>query len=157
MNTIHTLCSPRSTPATPSMSSGPEALDMDGDGEFDELMRACQEGDLTSIKVSLGARGELVNGYNAAWWTPVMKAALGGQSAAVQLLVDARADVNAANELGTTALILSVYTSQEPQFVACMKTLLAAGADKSMQDAYEQTALSYAKEDEHAAAIELLS
>jgi ankyrin repeat protein len=139
------------------MSSGPEALDMDGDGEFDELMRACQDGDLTTIKVSLGARRELVNGYNASWWTPVMKAALGGQPGAVQLLVDARADVNAANERGTTALILSVYTSQEPQFVECVKALLAAGADKSIQDSYEQNALSYAKDDEHVAAIELLS
>lgn len=132
-------------------------MDMDGDGEFDELMRACQDGDLTTIKVSLGARRELVNGYNASWWTPVMKAALGGQPGAVQLLVDARADVNAANERGTTALILSVYTSQEPQFVECVKALLAAGADKSIQDSYEQNALSYAKDDEHVAAIELLS
>lgn len=138
------------------MSSGPEALDMDGDAEFDELMSACQEGNETLVKVNLGARGELVNGYNAAWWTPIMKAALGGQPGTMRLLIDARADVNAANEKGTTALILSAYTSAEPQFVECIKLLLGAGADKAQQDTFGQTALDYANDDEHAEAIELL-
>ena len=135
---------------------GPESLDMDGDGDFDTLMDACQAGDLTAIKVSLGARRELVNGYNAVWWTPCMKAALGGQPSAMQLLIDANADVNAQNEKGTTALILATYTSSEPPFVECIKILLAAGADKAMQDQFEQTASDYAKEDDHAEAMALL-
>ena len=37
---------------------------MDGDAEFDALMEACQNGELTAVKVSLGARGNLVNGYS---------------------------------------------------------------------------------------------
>ena len=138
------------------MSGGPDALDMDGDAGFDELMSACQEGNETAVKVNLGARGELVNGYNAAWWTPIMKAALGGQPGTMRLLINARADVNAANEKGTTALILSAYTSAEPQFIECMKLLLTAGADQAQQDTFGLTALNYANDDGHAAAIELL-
>ena len=139
------------------MAAGPAALDMDGSSDFESLMEACQHGDERTVKVSLGARRELVNGYNGVtWWTPCMKAALGGQPGAMQLLIDANADLDAQNEKGTTALILAVYTSAEPQHVECVRLLLKAGADKQLKDSFEQTALDYAKEDEHAAAIEML-
>ena len=138
------------------MPTGPDALDMDGDEDFDRLMDACQAGNEREVKISLGARVELVNGYNSVWWTPIMKAALGGQPGVMQLLIDAGADVDAANEKGTTALILAAYTSAEPQFVECIKLLLKAGADKSIKDTFGQTAMDYATEDEHAVAMQLL-
>ena len=136
--------------------SGPDALDLGGDPDFDSLMEACQQGDLTAVKVNLGARRELVNGYNDVWWTPLMKSALGGQPEAMRLLIEANADPNAQNEKGTTALILAAYTSSEPSFVECIRVLLDAGADKSIKDSFDQTALDYAKEDEHAEAVTLL-
>ena len=53
--------------------------------------------------------------------------------------------------------MLASYTSQEAPFVECIKVLLEAGADKSLLDEYGQSALSYAKDDDHDAAIALLS
>lgn len=135
-----------------------DALDLSDDADFDALMDACREGNERIVKVSLGRRSELVNGYHGGtWWTPVHKAAVGGQAGILTLLVDAKVDVNAQNDRGTTALILATYTSTEPTFVDCIRLLLCAGADKTLKDEFGQTALDYAREDEHAVAIDLLT
>lgn len=135
---------------------GPEPLDLSNDTEFDALMNAAQTGNQYAIKVGLGARRELVNGYNNSWWTPTHKAVLGGQPEVLKLLIDANADVNAQNDKGTTPLILACYTSSETMFVQCIELLLQAGADKGIKDDFEMTAHDYAKDDDHSVALELL-
>jgi ankyrin repeat protein len=81
-----------------------------------------------------------------------------GQADTVRVLLEAGADVNAANSAdGGTALIFAVYGSS----TETVSDLIAAGADVNMTDAGtgngdRRTALSYAREKNHAEITEVL-
>ena len=62
------------------------------------------------------------------FWTPLMEASYFGSTGIVQMLVDARADVNAKTKNQTTALEVAIDQDQEGSHDECIKLLRACGA-----------------------------
>ena len=59
----------------------------------------------------------------------------------VQLLIKSKADLNARDNIGRTALMLAVVGTRTDS----VKTLIDSGADVNIKDAQGDTALKYAK------------
>ena len=91
--------------------------------------------------IGLGSGGETLEDPDR---TPLMRAAARGDLKAVQELLSAapRADVNALDQTGQTALILACQNPKaDPDVV---KALLAAGADVNLRSRNSYTALTWA-------------
>ena len=88
------------------------------------IMEALRQGDDAGFRAALQAGGaEGARGVGArGGWTPLMYAALYGDADAVRRVLAAGADVNAANDNGTTALTLAVHDANKT------RVLLQAGA-----------------------------
>lgn len=91
--------------------------------------------------------------------TPLMKAAGRGELAAVQSLLAAGADVNAADGRGFTALYHACYNADEDRgYPEVVRALLAAGADREAAIGYGVRPLMYAAGNGEAAVVrELLA
>jgi ankyrin repeat protein len=92
------------------------------------------------VKVILAA-GAASDGSVDGRPTPLMRAASIGLTPAVTLLIDAKADVNAALPNGTTALMMAAQQSSP----STTRILLEAGADPTPANMAGQTALAIAK------------
>ena len=68
-------------------------------------------------------------------------------------MLEAKADVNAVNNAGETALMIA----SRKGFADFVKTLMAAGADPSVRDNKGKTALEYAEDDERTDVIKALT
>jgi len=87
-------------------------------------------------------------------WTPLMQAGSEGQLEAIETLLEAGADVQAATAEGVTALHAALDTSEERPGdevagsvrLAAARRLLAAGADPEREDAQGRTPRSLARE-----------
>lgn len=66
-------------------------------------------------------------------------------AAAVKLLVQHGADVNARNEAGMTPLLVWATEGEDTGAVETMKALLRAGADPNLRDSQGSTPLEYAQ------------
>ena len=88
------------------------------------VMEALRQGDDAGFRAALQAGGaDAVRGVGArGGWTPLMYAALYGNGDAVRRVLAAGADVNAANDNGTTAMTLAVHDANKT------RVLLQAGA-----------------------------
>lgn len=70
-------------------------------------------------------------------WVPLCAAVRGKNPEVVKLLIDAKADVDAQEEEGSTALMLAAFMGN----LEMVKMLVAAGADPKMQDEDGETAI----------------
>jgi ankyrin repeat protein len=74
-------------------------------------------------------------------WVPLCAAVRGKNPDAVKLLIDAKADVNAQEEEGSTALMLAAFMGN----LEMVKMLVAAGADPKLPDEDGETAIVSAR------------
>ncbi|MDP2856531.1 MAG: ankyrin repeat domain-containing protein [Bacillota bacterium] len=85
-------------------------------------------------------------------WTPLMHAALEGETAIAEVLFAHGADVNTTDDTGATALIHAAVFGK----VETIAVLLEHGARVDARDREGRTALDWAIENEHSAAVILL-
>lgn len=90
--------------------------------------------------------GADVNGRLKDGRTPLMLAAELGKQDRLALLLDAHADVNAADEKGESALIKAALFQSEQPSLQMMALLLSRGADLNQADRQERTAAERAAE-----------
>ena len=84
--------------------------------------------------------------------TPLLLAGGTGNAALIELLLDAGADANSANSIGTTVLMEAAAAGS----VAAVKTLLDRGADPNEKALRDQTALMFAAARNRADVVRLL-
>jgi ankyrin repeat protein len=101
--------------------------------------------------IALGNEGESLEDPDE---TPLMQAADKGDLQAVQLALAAKADLNARDQDGQTALI---HACRNPQASpALVKALLAAGADPNVRSRNDYSALAWATARGNNAVVQLL-
>jgi uncharacterized protein len=118
----------------------------------DDFVRSAAEGDQKALGLFFAA-GFDVNTPNTAGYTGLMAAAERGRVDIVKLLLDHKADPNAAGRDAATALMLAAENNQ-PEIV---KLLLDRGADPNRQDHNGWTALLKAAYQGNAKCIEILA
>jgi len=132
------------------MSAAYSALERHGKEESND-------GQIEAVQILVSA-GANVDEHSDDGITALMLMAILGQADTVRVLLEAGADVNAANSAdGGTALIFAVYGGSEDTVLV----LIDADADVNMADAGTgngdgRTALSYAEEKNHAEITEVL-
>ena len=93
-------------------------------------------------------------------WTPLHPAARAGHLEVVKLLLQAKADVNAADRAGETplhkALVAGLFVKVTDQQMEIIRLLLANGAAVNATDKHGHTPLYYAEREHKQAVIELL-
>jgi ankyrin repeat protein len=104
------------------------------DESYDRLYAAIRANDLRQLKTLLDA-GASPNVQGPEGITPLMAAAVVGSVDAMKVLLDGRADVNARNAVGSTALIFSVTDAKK------VRLLLDHGADVNVTSRSGRTAL----------------
>jgi len=94
-------------------------------------------------------------------WTPFMKAAEEGAVEAMRMLLDKKADIEASNRKGRTALSFAAApsndgTTRRPTPVSCLRLLLERGADAKRKDERGISPKDYAMKDKRDDAIAIL-
>ena len=94
-------------------------------------------------------------------WTPFMKAAEEGAVEAMRMLLDKKADIEASNRKGRTALSFAAAPSNDgktrrPTPVSCLRLLLESGADAKRKDGRGISPKDYAMKDKRDDAIAVL-
>ena len=118
----------------------------------DDFVRSAAEGDQKALGLFFTA-GFNVNTPNTAGYTGLMAASERGRPDIVKLLLDHKADPNAAGRDGGTALMLAAENNQ-PDIV---KQLIDRGADPNRQDNSGWTAVLKAAYQGNAKCIEILA
>jgi len=95
---------------------------------------------ITTDSSTEGFDPSLIDVRDSKGWTPLIRAAYGGDSALCRLLLEAGADPNHANTNGTTPLMYA-FSGTEPERVA--KALLEFGADPEQSDMFGKNLRSY--------------
>ena len=137
--------------------SGPIAAgDVHQAGDETPLFRAAQRGDFLGVKTLLDEHADTTATVQR-WpgdrgWTALMIAAAGGQTAIVELLLNAGAPANQRNGAGRTALSFAAFYGRS-QAVAL---LLGAGADPDAADILGQNPLMLAEAGGDPATIQIL-
>jgi ankyrin repeat protein len=90
------------------------------------LEDAAHEGHIDVMRVLLDANADVHGDAGRYSKTPVMSAAVNGGVASVQFLVTSKADVNAGDEHGATAMYYAAYNAEQPD--AVLQVLLDAKA-----------------------------
>ena len=111
---------------TPSVPSNPQSV---------RLMEALRRGDHAAFEKLLRENPKAAKGVGSGGITPLMYAALYGDSHAIQMLLDQGADANARNDAGATALLWAV---DKP---AAVRILLQHQADPNIRSDDGLTAL----------------
>jgi hypothetical protein len=94
---------------------------------IDQLIDAINKEDVAAVKAAVG-KGASVNARDADGHTPLTTAAYVGNEEIVEYLLAQKADVNALNGSGETALFEAIKNADEDGAVAVCKILLAHGA-----------------------------
>ena len=94
----------------------------------------------------------LVNDRDGKGWTPLIYAARDGNLNAARMLLDHRADPNAAGNKGTTALMYAADNNR----LTIAQLLIDHGANVNAVDAQGHTPLSFAQDGRYAAMADLL-
>eukprot|EP00927_Polykrikos_kofoidii_P011858 TRINITY_DN15071_c0_g2_i1.p1 TRINITY_DN15071_c0_g2~~TRINITY_DN15071_c0_g2_i1.p1 ORF type:complete len:538 (-),score=104.66 TRINITY_DN15071_c0_g2_i1:94-1707(-) len=117
-----------------------------GGGRKPELWQAAEDGDIIALTRLLHMGRRVDEPYKG--WTPLMKASEEGNSEIVVALLKARADMEARNRNGRTALSFAATPSMgRKASVAVVQLLLEAGASLEHQDARGETARDRAVRD----------
>jgi ankyrin repeat protein len=123
-----------------------------GSRALDAYAEACLDGYLAVIRFMLES-GADVNGQSAEGNTPLMDAAIMGNTEAVDLLLHRGAVVDLPNKSHhNTALHAACFKAHE----GAVRLLLAAGASTTLEDSRGRSAMDFATEPRHAAVRQLL-
>ena len=120
--------------------------DVNARGSFNEtpLMEACGAWEFNSALVELLlSSGADPTPCDNDGWTALHKACASGNIAAVAMLINAGADVNAAAERGVTPLT-NIFSTRLNDCASCVKLLLTAGVDVNQAEEDGTTPLMYA-------------
>ena len=117
------------------------------------IFTAAHAGKPDIVRLLIGAGANVNQAEQRHGDTPLMRSAQNGHREVVQLLLQARAEVNAANKRGETALSMAA-TNDHSQVV---ELLLAAGADAGIKDRLGATALMHATANGARDAVRVLS
>ena len=121
----------------------------------DELKNAIRAGDAEAI--GRLATPETVSSRGEGGMSPLMLAAGLGRGQAVVVLLNAGADVNAADERGFTPVFYGCYNADEDRgYPEVVETLLAAGANKEATIGYGVRPLMYAAGNGEAGVVQAL-
>lgn len=101
------------------------------------LHEAAMRGDVAIIRQHIAAGSNLDEREPTGGSTPLITAAVFGQTAAAQALIDGGADLDTTNNEGSTALHTAAFLCRAD----IVKALLAAGADKEIRNNAGSTAL----------------
>jgi len=101
------------------------------------LHEAAATGNLAALQASIEAGADLNEREPGGGSSPLITAAVFGQTEAARLLIDAGADIDQQNSDGTTALIAAAFFCR----TEIVEALLAAGADPSIRNNAGSTAL----------------
>jgi len=96
----------------------------------DDIEEAVRSGDLATVTGLLRSNGELVSGSTTTGMPLLEFAALLGTAAIVQAFIDAGAEVDVRDRLGSTPLGAAASSGR----VAVVRTLLSSGADPNVED-----------------------
>jgi len=116
------------------------------------IFKACEAGDVGTVRGLLGADATLANAREAGSVRPLHVAATEGHAEVVDLLVKAGANVNAANQWGVTPIYLAAAWGRK-EVVAL---LIARGADIHVKEQNGETPLQAATRKGHEGVMELL-
>jgi len=123
-----------------------------GDGST-ALHWAAYRDDLDTAKLLVAAGADVKAKTRVGDLTPLLVAAKNGSAVMIQLLLDAKSDVNYANDNGTTTLMLAASSGSAD----AVKLLLDRGANVNAKDITNgQTALMFAAAQGRAEAIKLM-
>ena len=118
-----------------------------------QLIEAARIGDSSEVESSL-SRGARVEERDENGATALVAAAYGNHVAACRLLIEAGADVNAADETEQSAYLIA--TSEVGDDPRLLELTLENGADVGTRDSYNGTGLIRAAERGHVAIVRLL-
>ena len=107
----------------------------------------------TDLVKDLLSHGADINATTDNNSTPLHIAAGNGNDEVLSLLITKNANINSVNDNGQTPLILAAKKGQ----AQTVMTLLIAGADYTLQDHAQKTALSYAREGHYQSIIDMLT
>lgn len=119
----------------------------------DDVIQAAKEGNRDTLRRFIAADPTIVNGRTAAGQTPLHAALAAGHVETALLLIEAGADVSAADARGHTPF----HIAAEKGLVPVVKALLARGADAHAVDAEDRTPLSRAVTRGHTEIIDLIN
>ena len=124
-----------------------------------ELWAAVERNDEALVQQLLARDKDIEERFEG--WTPFMKAAEEGAVEAMRMLLDKKADIEASNRKGRTALSFAAApsndgTTRRPTPVSCLRLLLERGADAKRKDARGMSPKDYAMKDKRDDAIAVL-
>ena len=124
-----------------------------------ELWAAVERNDETLVQELLAQDKDIEERFEG--WTPLMKAAEEDAVEAMRMLLDKKADIEAFNRKGRTALSFAAAPSNDgktrrPTPVSCLRLLLERGADAKRKDARGMSPKDYAMKDKRDDAIAVL-
>ena len=111
----------------------------------EDVFDICRDGTVEDLKDLLAFRDCLELRHEMGW-TPLIVACHAGNLEIVKQLIDLGADVNAANEKGTTVFMYAKSAAMRMGSPKLIDLLIAAGADPNLRDHAGKTALEYAIE-----------
>ena len=124
-----------------------------------ELWAAAERNDETLVQELLDQDKDIEERFEG--WTPLMKAAEEDAVEAMRMLLDKKADIEAFNRKGRTALSFAAAPSNDgktrrPTPVSCLRLLLERGADVNRKDERGISPKDYAIKDKRDDAIAVL-
>ena len=124
-----------------------------------ELWAAVERNDEALVQQLLARDKDIEERFEG--WTPCMKAAEEGAVEAMRMLLDKKADIDAINPKGRTALSFAAApsndgTTRRPTPVSCLRLLLERGADAKRKDKRGISPKDYAIKDKRDDAIAVL-
>jgi methionyl-tRNA formyltransferase len=117
-----------------------------------DFFRMANNADIAGI-LSYPPGSDLINYTNGDGWTPLMMAAYRGDLDVCSALVEAGADVNLANQNGTTPLMYAKNCGVRSDDFSVCKLLLDSGADVQQKDLFLRTVVDYAIREQQQSAI----
>jgi ankyrin repeat protein len=133
------------------ISIKPDTIHKINENGFTPLIIACYRDQKKVVELLLN-KGVDVN-YNSPEGTALIGTCYKGNTEIANVLLGYKANMDAQNEQGTTALIFAVQANN----ASLVSLLLAKGANKEMKERSGRTAFDYARENKNKEIMDLLS